>query len=347
MWIFDAMSKVPFQKLYLTLLTTLGAGFLLLAYLFGLDPLAQPVLYPLIAVALFFVQRKDVPILQGFIFVIVITLLAQLFVPRYYLLFSLAFSAACGKFIFRTSARLWKWAACAALSYAAIHTASAWQQMNPFYTVFPSMLLPLLHAAIFAFCLLCSFLPYYLIKDSVLSAFDSYLWQDRAEPARVALQAKKLYESVITELRKQCFEERVLDEIEEFSEKMIHHCHQMQEINAALSQVDLQQLSEEIGLLEAKIAACSDLSSKRNYEKALTNRKKQRSQYEALEVQAERIRSQVLNYISALENVRFAYAHRHFSSTDQGTDGIDFLLQMAKNQAENVYETSEAYQKLT
>jgi hypothetical protein len=185
-----------------------------------------------------------------------------------------------------------------------------------------------------------------LIKDAVLSAHESYVWRDRSEPALISLQAKNLYESVKTELRKQRYDERVLEEIEEFSEKMIHLCHQLQEINDALTQADTEKLADEITALEQKATSCKDPTSRKNYEKALANRRKQKQQFEALETQVERIRAQVVNYISALENVRFAYAHRHFSSAEQRTDGIEFVLQMAKNQAENVYETSEAYEKL-
>jgi hypothetical protein len=346
MWILDAMVKVPFQRLYLTLLTALGAGFLLLALFFYLNPLSQPVIYALVALSLFFIQRKEVSILRGALFVIASTLLARFLIPEYIFLYSVGFSLLAGKLIFPASIRFWKWTSCALFFYAAIHITSTWQQIDPFHIWIPFELSPVLHAAILSFCIACSLLPYYLIKDSVLSTYESYPWQERSEPGRIALQAKDLYEAVKTELRKQRFDEQVIAEVEEFSEKMIHLCHQLQEINDALSHVDTEHLEGEIAELELKVETCSDLASKKNYQKALTNRRKQREQHEALATQAERIRAQVLNYISALENVRFAYTHRHFSSAEQGTEGIEFLLQMAKNQAENVYETSEAYQKL-
>lgn len=346
MWMLDAMAKVPFQRLYLTLLTALGAGFLLLALLFYLNPLSQPVIYALAALSLFSIQRKDVPILRGALFVVGAALLARFLIPQYVFLYSVGFSLLAGKLIFPASIRFWKWASCALFFYASVQITSAWQQMDPFPALIPFELSPMLHAGIFSFCIACSLLPYYLIKDSVLSTYESYPWLERSEPARIALQAKDLYEAVKTELRKQRFDERVIEEVEEFSEKMIHLCHQLQEINDALSHIDTEQLAGEIAELERKVETCPDPASKKNYQKALANRRKQKEQYGALETQAERIHAQVLNYISALENVRFAYTHRHFSSAEQGTEGIEFLLQMAKNQAENVYETSEAYQKL-
>lgn len=346
MWILDSMAKVPLRKLYLSLVATLGAGFLLLAFLFQLNPLSQPVIYALVALSVYLVQRKEVRILRGAAFLLGAFFLAHFLLPGYQLLFCLGFSLLVGKLVFFESLRFWKWLGCALLFHAGIEITSAWQQIDILHGIMPYQLDSLLHAAIFSFCIAISLLPYYLIKDSVLSAFESYNWTERSEPARMASHAKDLYEAVKVDLRKQQFDGRALDELEEFSQKMIHLCHQLQEINSGLSRIDLETLEADIKELKQKAENTADGFSKKNYDRALKNREKQKEQCEALQLQAERIHAQILNYVSALENVRFAYTHRHFSSAEQGTEGIEFLLQMAKNHAESVYETSEAYQKL-
>lgn len=345
MWIVDSMARVPLKKLYLSLVATLGAAFLLLVFFFQLNPLLQPVIYMLIALSVCFVQRKDIRILRGALFVLGTLLLAYLLIPNYTFLFSLGLSLLAGKLIFYASLRFWKWLACSILFFLAVQITGVWQQIDFLGGLIPFQIYPLLHAAIFSFCVALSFLPYYLIKDSVLSAFESYTWQ-HSEPAGMAIHAKDLYQQVKLELRRQHFDERVLEELEEFSEKMIHLCHQLQEMNQVLLKIDPQFLAAEIADMRQRVETARDSFLKKNFERALLNREKQKEQQEALQLQAERIQAQILNYISALENVWFAYAHRHFTSSEQGTEGIEFLLQMTKNQAESVYETSEAYQKL-
>ncbi len=54
--------------------------------------------------------------------------------------------------------------------------------------------------------------------------------------------------------------------------------------------------------------------------------------------QAERARAQILNYVSTLENMRFAYAHRGFSSSGDSPENIEFFMNPAKLRAENTYE---------
>lgn len=340
------MAKFPLKKLYLSLVATLGAGFLLLAYLFYLNPLDQPITYLLPALSVYFVHRKDVSILRGALFLVGTFFLSKFLIPEYLLLYSIGFSLLVGKLIYYESVRFWKWLVCSLLFYVAIHITSTWQQIDFMTGLIPMQLSHVIHAAIFSFCIACSLLPYYLVKDAVLSAFESYPWLEPSEPARMAIQAKQLYESVKSELRQKQFDQNALKELEEFSEKMIHLCHQLQEMNMTLSSIDIESLEDQIASLREKVEKTIDVSSKRNYEKALLNREKQRKQCEALQIQAERVHAQILNYVSALENVRFAYTHRSFSSSEHETEGIEFLLQMAKNHAENVYETSEAYQKL-
>ena len=58
MWILDAINKLEFKKPFAVLGMTLGAGFLLLAYFFLIDPLHQPVVYSLLALDLLLLYQK-------------------------------------------------------------------------------------------------------------------------------------------------------------------------------------------------------------------------------------------------------------------------------------------------
>jgi hypothetical protein len=105
-------------------------------------------------------------------------------------------------------------------------------------------------------------------------------------------------------------------------------------------------LKKQIEQQEEKIKSAEDAIVKQRYQHTLSNKKKQKEQYDNLKLQEERLRAQVLHYISALENMRFSYTNQEFSNATEGCESIEFFLHMAETRADNVYETSEAYQKL-
>jgi hypothetical protein len=123
-------------------------------------------------------------------------------------------------------------------------------------------------------------------------------------------------------------------------------CHRLQKISDELRKTNPDLLRKQIEEQEEKIRLTEDSVVRERYQHILGNKKKQKDQYDNLKLQEERLRAQVLHYISALENMRFAYTNQEFSNASEGCESIEFFLHMAETRADNVYETSEAYQKL-
>jgi hypothetical protein len=341
MWVLEAVHEVPIRKPFLVLLITLGAAFLLLAKFFGLNPVYQPAIYAVVALDLYLLERQK-SLLRGCLLIPAAYFLAYALLPAYLPLFAVAYALLIGKLVYAESFRLWKWAATTLLIAASLLIVSVWQQIAFVNQFVPFQLSPALHGALFAFCFLCAFLPYHLKKDSVADAIASYSWKRPSEIATIVEQTEWLY----NKLRTQIPTKPNQAELTEFCERLIHLCYRLQEIQKEVAGVDLGSLQQQIYELEQKAQRVSDAMARKQYEHALSNKRTQLRQHDALRNQSERIRAQILNYVSALENMQFAYANQRFSSSSDSTESIDFFLHMANNRAENVYETSEAYQKL-
>ena len=162
----------------------------------------------------------------------------------------------------------------------------------------------------------------------------------------MASQARDYYRQVKQQVEERSADSKIKEELREFTEKTIHLCHDFQEITRELSRTSELDVVEQAKQLEQRLRSVTDLVARRQYEQALANKKKQLERYQGLHSHAERFRAQVLNYISALENMRFAYTNRKFNSAGDTAEGIEFLMHITDNQADNVYDTSEAYQRL-
>lgn len=347
MWILESLSDIPFKKPLTLVLITLGAGFLLLALFYGGNPLNEPLLYTLLALDLYIALR---PVKSGFVRPALLLpgsfLLAYVLIPQYRILHAVLFSLLVGKIVFEENFRAWKWLASAGLFYFAIRTVAEWQYVPLAILPLPQLTLPAVHGMIFGFCALCSFVVYLLRKDRVTEAVESYDWKVPSETANMAKQAGELYSALRQQLKKREGSSKIAEELEEFTEKLIHMCDRLQKMSAELQNFKAVTIANEIADYEKRISNVSDPILRRQYEQTLTNKRKQNEQYENLRLQGERLRAQILHSISALENMRFAYANEEFRTAAAASDGIEFFLHLAETRTENVYQTSEAYQKL-
>ncbi len=342
MWILDAIDKLEFKKPFAVLGMTLGAGFLLLAYFFHVDPLRQPIVYALLALDLLLLYQQPRKLLKAVALVPCAYALSFFLVRDYAVLFAVIFTAAVGKFLFAHSFTVWKWAVSAAVFTITVWMVSVWQQLPIPALIAPWQLAPLIHGLIFGFGCLCSVSIYQMRKDAVVSAFESYRWQEDSEGARMARSTVRLYQ----EVRPHLGEQKRAGELEEFGEKMIHLCWQLAQITAELKQSDQAKLEEEVLELERKVQTVADNRASRQYAQALENKRRAVEQIQALQVESERLRGQITNTLTALENIRFAYNHQQWDSAGRGSETLEFLLQMAKSYADNVYQTGQAYSNL-
>jgi hypothetical protein len=325
--------------------STLGAGFLLLAYFFPGYPLVHPILYALAALDLFLLWRKNHSALRGAILVAAALFCGFLFSNGYVLLFSLCLSIIIGKFLVEESFRWWKWIVSSALLYATMGITSTWYQLSAGVYWLPPALSPLLPGAVFAFCFYFSFVVYLLRKDPVEEAFDHYTWEQRSESLQIASQTRDLYQKIKTQLQTPDAEPRVKEELENFAEQTIHLCHRLLEISREVDASDPAAIEEQLQQLQKKAQDVSDPMARKHYEHASASKRRQKEQLDALRMQAERIRSQSIHYVIALENMRFAYTNRQFTNSSVPA-GIDYFLQMTQTRTDNIYETSEAYARL-
>jgi hypothetical protein len=342
MWILEALNKIRFQKPFAVLLLTLGAGFLLLAVPFQLDPLQQPAIYALLALNLVWLFQRPRHTFRAAAAVLLSFGLAFALLGAYPALFAVSFTLVAGKLIFSEYFRWWKCAVSALLFLSTLWIASVWQHLPVPGGLLPWQLLPLIHAAVFSFCSFCSFAVYLLVKDPVVAAVEGYAWEAGTEAHAMARSTRDLY----LDVRAQLDDEKQVRELEEFVEKMIHLCHQQMLIALELKQLDRASMNRELLELEEKLKTISDPQAGRQYSQALQNKRKQLEQHETLQIECERLRAQITNTISALENIRFSYSHRKWNDATKGTDTLEFLLEMAKNQAENVYSANQAYGNL-
>lgn len=341
MWILDALSRVPLKKLFLLLSTSLGAAFLLLAHPFSIGALTHPLTYALLATVLYLAHRAGTPLWKACVLPPLAYGLAYTLHPHYAPLFAALFTFSCGWMLFRTGFRIWKWAASAVLFMLSLVIVAVWERTGFVQMLIPAFWTPLVYGLMFSFCAGFSFLPYLLQKDRVLEAADSHSWNPRSEPEALVRQTVDLYGVI----RKQLEDEPKLQgELEGLCERIIHHCRQLQSISAELGKTKFDDLQSQADALKAKAQSVDDPLAKRQYEQAFANKEKQQKQYESLQSKAERLRAQILQYLTGLENMRFAYANREFRTAGDSKETIEFFMNLAR--ADNVYETTEAYQDL-
>jgi hypothetical protein len=216
-----------------------------------------------------------------------------------------------------------------------------WQQMNFLHAYIPAIALPAVHGLIFSFCAGVSFLPFAMRKDRAQEAFDCSAWTPRSETEALARQTLDLYHIVRAQLED---EAKLQDDLEDFCEKTILLCRRLRDLTGELSKTDLDELDNQMGALKAKVESVTDAVARKQYEQALANKEKQKKQFESLHNKAERLRAQILHYLSGLENMRFAYANREFRTAGDNKESIEFFLNLTR--ADNAYDASEAYQQL-
>lgn len=345
MWILHSIEEIPFKKPLILLSATLGAGFLLLSLFFLKNPLTHPLTYALIALDIYLLQRSLSNPLQAVLAIAGAYAVGFILLPHYRFPFAASFALLIGRLLYRESFRVWKWLAASILIYCSFYITAVWQQIS-FDIPIPLQFMPGLHGMLFGFCVLFSFLAYSLRKDKVQEAMEGYSWAGPSESTAMAEQTTEIYGAIQKQVRKREGSSKIKNELEEFTEKLIHMCHRLQKISNELRKTNPETLNKQIEEQEEKIKSTEDSIARQQYQHTLGNKKKQKEQYENLRLQAERQRAQVIHYISALENMRFAYTNQEFSEATAGSESIEFFLHMAETRAENVYQTSEAYQKL-
>lgn len=341
MWILESLGQIPLKRMFLLLSTALGAAFLLLAQFFSVRALLHPLTYALLALLLYLNRRSETPVWKICVLLPLTYGLATWLHPRYAPLFAALFTLSCGWLLFKNGFRLWKWGACAVLFFLTLLIVAVWQKMDFVLTAIPAFWTPLVFGVMFGFCAGFSFLPYLLRKDKVQEAYDSYAWTPRGEPEAMVKETRDLYATVRKQLEG---EVKLQEELESLCERMIHLSRQLQSVHAELASTKFEDLEAQAGSLKARAESTIDPLAKRQYEQALANKQKQMKQYESLQHKAERLRAQILHYLSGLENMKFAYANREFRTEGDTKESIEFFMNLAR--AENVYDTTEAYQDL-
>lgn len=345
MWMLESLSETPFQKPFTLLALTLGAAFLLLAFFLQLNPVFQPAVYAVAAVdlALLWNRRKAwiVALLAAVTYA-----LAYFLLPAYVSLFAALFTVALGRIVFSSTFKIWKCLTAAAMLYFSVYMVLLWEQSSFLTTSLPAVVVPLLHGALFAFLLHCSFVVFVLRQNRVAVAMETAVWEKGGEAVKMATHARDVYDKLRVSLPDGVEKPRATEELEGFTEKVVRLCYNLQELSRQNEQNDPIHLEREIGDLQKKIEETQDSVAGQQYKKALFNKEKQKEQHQRMVVQEDRCRAQVLNYVSALENLQYSYAHHRMNSAESGKETIDFFLHIAEVQAENQYQSSEAYQHL-
>ena len=333
MWILDSLAEVQLKKPFLILWLTLGAAFLLLANFFSQNPLYHPLTYALTGVSIWVLWQKDKALLNGLLLP-GIALAAFFLVPQYVIPFSLLFTFAVGKVVFAENFRIWKWLASSGLLLLTFPIVANWQNIAEIRGILPFPYYYLIHAAVHAFCIQFSLLPFQLRKDSVLEAFDHYAWKTSAEAYKLASETVALYSKIRSMIRTKETNPKIEQDLEDYTEKVLHQSYRLQEISSELSKVQISALEQQISFLKEKVKTLEDITAKIQYEQALHNKEKQIEQYEKLQMQYERLLAQIINYNSSLENVRFAYANQDLQRSSGGNENIEMFMDLVKARAE-------------
>ena len=333
MWILDSLTEVQLKKPFLALWTTLGAAFLLLALFFSRNPIHHPVTYSLLAVIAWLLWQKERTLQNGLI--LPGLFLGSFFlIPDYRPLYVAAFTFVIGKVVFAENFRLWKWLTATGLFFLAAPITGAWQQITPIHVLLPAPFSHLVHAAVFAFCVQFSLIPFQLHKDSVIEAFGSYQWKTSWHAHHLASEMVALYTKIKSLLRGKETNRKIHQDLEDYTERALHQCFRLQEITLELSNVSKGSLEQQIVFLNEKLTDAKDFETRMQYEQALQNKKKQIEQYEKLEMRHEHLLSRIMNYNSSLENVRFAYANQDWQRSSAASENAEMFMDLIKARAE-------------
>ena len=333
MWIIDSLTDVQLKKPFLVLWTTLGAAFLLLATFFSRNPIYHPATYSLLAVLVWLVWQKERTIQNGLI--LPVLFLGSFFlIPDYLPLYVLAFTLVVGKVVFAENFRLWRWVASTALFFLVTPIVSTWQQIPQIHMLLPGAFAHLVHAAVFAFCVQFSLVPFQLRKDSVIEAFGNYQWKTSWHAHHLASEMVALYTKIKTLIREKESNMKIHQDLEDYTERALHQCYRLQEITMELSRVSKGSLEQQILFLSEKLSDVKDFETRMQYEQALQNKRKQLDQYEKLEMHQEHLLSRILNYNSSLENVRFAYANQDWQRSAATNENAEMFMDLVKARAE-------------
>jgi hypothetical protein len=332
MWILDSLSEVPVKKPFMILWATLGAASLLLSYFFAINALYHPVTFSLMAAAAFYLWKKERTVFSGLVIPAILGV-GWFLLPNYPLIFCVIASLLLGKMIFTEQFRIWKWIASSALLALTFPILSSWQNIPELLRVVPYPFTTLIHAAVLAFCIQFSLLPYQIRKDSVLEAFEHYPWKTSYDAFRMAAETVELYTKIKTMVRAQETNPKIEPELEDYTERVIHQCFKLHQITADLSSTNFAALEKQIEQLKEKLESIQDVATKLQYEQALNNKQKQVEHYEKLRMQQERLLAQIVNYNSSLENLRFAYSHQDFQKSS-GTESIEMFMDVVKARVE-------------
>lgn len=346
MWILDALDEIPLKKPLMAWAGILAAAFLLLAQIPGQVPLIHPVTFTLVSLTLYLLNQRKSSLRRALLLIPSAGILAYFLVPQYLMLYVALFCLMSGYLMFpAVSGKWWRWGATSGLFYSSILVTAAWQSFVFVERWLPSMISPAAYGAIFGFCAGISFLPWLIQKNEVESTYEACNWKLDHETDLLAAQSRDLYRELDRLLKQQKRDLKIRKEVEEFTARILRLSKQLQEMKSELSRMDLQYIEQQIQSLQAKIHSTEDVIARQQYERASNNRVRQKEQCQSLLQKLERVRAQITHCITALENMRFAYANQEFNTGD-GAESIDFFMNMAANRADNAYETSEAFQRL-
>ncbi len=333
MWILDSLSEVHLRKPFLVLWITLGAVFLLLATFFSRNGLYHPATFSALAVCVWLLWQKERTRWNALI-VPGMAAASFLLVPDYLFLFCLVFTLAVGKVVFAENFRIWKWLASSSLFFLTFPIVDSWQGIPELQKLLPVPLTHLIHAAVLAFCIQFSLLSFQLRKDSVIEAFDHYAWKTSGDALRLATESVALYTKIKTMMKTKEPNVRIQQDLEDYTERVLHQCYRLQETTTEISNVPLNSLEQQISFLKDRLQSVQDFATRMQYEQALHNKEKQLEHYETLLMQQERLLSQIINYNSSLENVRFAYANQDWQRSSGSSENIEMFMDLVRARAE-------------
>ena len=333
MWILDSLSQVELKKPFIILWIALGAVFLLLAHFFAANPLYNPATYCVLATVVWALWQKERSIRNGLV-VALLSVAAYQVVPNFLIAYTILFALSIGKVVFAENFRMWKAFASSVLLLLAVPIVSSWQGIPAIHSWIPDPVAQLIYAAVFAFCVQFSLLAYQLRKDSVIEAFSNYPWKTSSNAHHLASEMVALYTKIKTLIRKREKNPKILQDLEDYTERALHQCYRLQEISTELSTMSPGSIEQQIIFLNEKLNVTQDFATRMQYEQALVNKKKQREQYEKLQKHQEHLLSRILNYNSSLENVRFAYANQDWERSSSAADSTEMFMDLVKARAE-------------
>jgi hypothetical protein len=336
MWILDALTDVPVKKPFFVMWAAIGAASLLLSYFFATNPLDHPLIFAVISGTSVYLWHTR-KLLMNILLVPFVLCLAWYLLPHHMLLFCALTSLSFGKLLFSDQFRIWKWLAAAALLTATFPILSSWSNIVQIQTIVPYPWTTMLQSAVLAFCVLFSLLPYQVRKDSVLEAFEHYQWKTSAEAFRLAVETVDLYQRIKQMVKIQERNPAIAQDLEDYTERVIHQCFQLHQIATELSGISVVSLEKQIAALKEKLNIVDDATAKQQYEQALGNKHKQIAQFEKLNRRHEQLLAQIVNYNSSLENIRLAYSHQNFAGASAATENIEMFMEGIKARAEGFH----------